>query len=134
MPFEGTRVETVADLSSKSSGTAVYVFIDGKKPSEFPECYNITRPNADPEKDWPWQTGAVIRVQWNKPLILEDWAITIMKIYPGRNYNFDFSVEALKDRPVLLWIPLDVFYGNVLKVFPRVRKAIMHFCGREEKG
>lgn len=41
LPFRGNKVEIIP---SQQKAVKLYVKIDGKKPHEFPTCYNITRP------------------------------------------------------------------------------------------
>ena len=49
--------------------------IDGKKPSEFPELYFITRPTDTFAVDWP----AVNSVSAEKPLLVEDWTLRVLE-------------------------------------------------------
>ncbi|MBN2127897.1 MAG: hypothetical protein JW741_00295 [Sedimentisphaerales bacterium] len=70
LDFTGNRVDVIAADAGKH--TPVQVFIDGKKPSAFPDAYAITRPSRI-HNIWP----SVIRVSWEKPLILEDWTVRI---------------------------------------------------------
>lgn len=74
LDFDGNRV----DLDCGPVVSPVAVRIDGKKPSEFPGCYAITRPNP-----WPWSKLFLSRVDHNTPLILEDWALTVTAVEDG---------------------------------------------------
>jgi hypothetical protein len=76
LAFEGNRVDVVA---AAGSGSAT-VTIDGKPPSAFPELYSFTRPNDVEGKDWPWAVGAMMRVDRQSPLLLEDWTARILSI------------------------------------------------------
>ena len=75
--FEGNRIDLV--LSGKAGTGTFAPLIDGKKPSQFPTAFVYTRPNNDPGKDWPWETGAAYRIQNNDP-IEEDWTLTCTAI------------------------------------------------------
>ena len=41
LPFTGNKIEIIP---AEQKNLKLYIKIDGKKPSEFPTCYNITRP------------------------------------------------------------------------------------------
>jgi GDSL-like Lipase/Acylhydrolase family len=69
--FTGNRVDLVA---AAGEGHAE-VRIDGKRPSEFPGCYYIARPAPR-----AWAPLAVIRVDHDTPLQVEDWTLTITKV------------------------------------------------------
>jgi hypothetical protein len=74
---DGNRIDLLA-ANSAARGVGklrASVRIDGKRPSEFPELYVITRPNDVPGIDWPWRVGSCIRVTWRTPLIVEDWTL-----------------------------------------------------------
>ena len=43
--FEGNRVDLIAGPKSDGNAPAAKVMLDGRKPSEFPEAYTITRPS-----------------------------------------------------------------------------------------
>jgi hypothetical protein len=81
LEFEGNRVDVIA-----ADGTArpAAVFIDGKRPSEFPEAYAFTRvthypQTTRPSAKWPM----MLRVQAGKPLLVEDWTLTLTELSPG---------------------------------------------------
>ena len=75
LEFEGTRV----DLISRAAGHApIKVQINGKRPSEFPGVYGFTRTTAYPQSSWP----CVLRVQWEKPLQVEEWTATLKNVGP----------------------------------------------------
>jgi hypothetical protein len=73
--FEGNRVDLLA--APGASGRSCRVLIDGKKPSELPGCYAITRPSGSYKMAfWP----AITQVTAEKPLVLEDWTLRITQI------------------------------------------------------
>jgi len=71
LDFDGNRV----DLLPARSGGRLSVRIDGKKPSEFPSMYAITRPTPN-----PWSPLALVRVDHASPLRIEDWTLEITKV------------------------------------------------------
>ncbi len=71
LEFQGNRIDLLA-APSDSPPAALQVLIDGKKPSQFPELYTLTRPSTV-HGIWP----GVIRISSEKPLILEDWRLRI---------------------------------------------------------
>jgi hypothetical protein len=84
LDFQGNRV--VALAAEGSEGTA-QVMIDGKKPSEFPECYTFTRPSGTKNIGWP----AIMRISWQKPPVLEEWTVTFSD-FNAENDDFKFTV------------------------------------------
>lgn len=93
LEFEGNRVDAIAAKTGERNTTsaAARILIDGKKPSEFPELYTITRPSAAVGVDWP----AIIQVSWQKPLIVEDWTAVITEINEHAS-KFKFEVFGSK--------------------------------------
>lgn len=88
VPFMGNRVDLISPPNAK--GAVAQVLIDGKAPSQFPQLYAFTRPNADANRDWPWATGAVIRVDAKAPLVLEDWTLTFNSVdLTGKVFGFE---------------------------------------------
>ncbi len=85
LPFEGNRVDA---LAAKTDGkpAAVAVRIDGKKPSEFPGAYRITRPAPG-----PWSPLTVSRIDHDAPLVPEEWTLKITKERDGGK-AWDFEV------------------------------------------
>lgn len=85
LEFEGNRIDAVAAKFNNQDSTSATILIDGKKPSAFPELYNITRPSDAPNVDLP----AIIQVSWEKPLIVEDWTARITEInYDASQFKF----------------------------------------------
>ena len=86
--FDGNRVD-VLPMAPKSKGAASAaggrVFIDGKKPSDFPAAYRITRPQPG-----PWSPLFLSRVDHDAPLVLEDWTLRVSHVSAdGKTWQFD---------------------------------------------
>lgn len=90
LEFEGNRIDAIATNNNINSASA-RILIDGKKPSEFPEPYTITRPSNAVGVDWP----AIIQVSSEKPLIVEDWTAKITEINQDSS-QFKFEVFGSK--------------------------------------
>jgi hypothetical protein len=91
LPFNGNRIDVVVPHSSDPQNGCM-VFIDNKKPSEFPEAYNFTRPNDTGEKGWIWNVGAPVRIQRKTPWINESFTLTFDSIDYGARF-FTFHVK-----------------------------------------
>ncbi len=99
LPFVGNRIDVISS-SAKPTGAIGIIRIDGRKPSEFPELYSMTRPNGqfaadwiespNTGKDWPWEVGAIMRVRSLTKLQVEDWTVTITRFRSST--DFDFTV------------------------------------------
>jgi hypothetical protein len=86
LEFDGNRIDI-------SGGGKAKVLIDGKKPSEFPECYRITRPSPG-----PWSALFLSRVDHTTPLVLEEWTITIHDVAAdGKSWKFDVKGSTTGD-------------------------------------
>jgi hypothetical protein len=70
--FKGNRVDAVC---KPGKAAAAAVRIDGKKPSEFPGVYALTRALAKPGGKWPVVAGFG---PGNRPLV-EDWTMAVRK-------------------------------------------------------
>jgi hypothetical protein len=81
LTFEGNRIDLIAAHTQESKLGTAKILIDGKAPSEFPELYYHSRPNAAPQVWWP----AVNRIGWEKPLVLETWTAKILECDPEKN-------------------------------------------------
>jgi hypothetical protein len=91
LPFEGNRIDVVT-THNPTSDNICSVFIDGKKPSEFAEAYNHSRPNDNGDKGWIWKVAAPVRIQRKAPWINETFTLTFDSI----NYEtrfFTYHVE-----------------------------------------
>jgi hypothetical protein len=84
LEFDGTRVEAIC-----KPGTAppAAVTIDGKKPSDFPGTFALTRAIAKPGGKWPVVAG----FGWEKPPVVEDWTMEV-KADPADDKLFTFAV------------------------------------------
>lgn len=91
LEFEGNRVDVIAAQTTNGKSHQARILIDGKKPSQFPELYTITRPSNTLGVDWP----AIIQVSWEKPLVVEDWTARITEINPDAS-QFKFEVVGSK--------------------------------------
>jgi hypothetical protein len=85
LEFEGNRVVALAAAGGK--GGLARVLIDGKKPSEFPDCYTVTRPGGTPHVGWP----ALKRIGREKPPVLEEWTAKLTGFNEAQD-DFQFSV------------------------------------------
>ena len=77
LEFEGNRVDLIAEASplANSARARIAIRIDGKKPSEFPGAYAITRPVPP-----PWSPLALTRVDHEAPLLIEPWTLTVTAV------------------------------------------------------
>ena len=91
LEFEGNRIDAIADKTFNGKAISARIAIDGKKPSEFPELYTITRPSVTLGVPWP----AIIQISSQKPLILEDWKAVITEINSDAS-KFKFDVVGSK--------------------------------------
>jgi hypothetical protein len=89
LDFEGNRVDLIA-AASGSAGTA-RVLIDGKKPSEFPDCIAFTR--TSPSQSF-WGP-ALLRVSSEKPREVESWTLKILEADDAAEH-LKFSVSGSK--------------------------------------
>ena len=88
--FIGNRIDLVG-LPMARGGSAS-VLIDGVAPSQWPQLYFVTRPNADPNRDWPWDTGTVTRVDHQSPQVLEEWTVVFTSVDDsGKIFGFDVA-------------------------------------------
>ena len=87
MIVEGNRI----DVITSKDGPSLEVFIDGKKPSEFPKLYQVSRTGYFPRMNWP----CLLRVQSQNPLLQETWTATLNNVSKDGK-NFDFKIEGSK--------------------------------------
>jgi hypothetical protein len=92
LEFDGNRVEALAAGPSSPRGKA-RVRVDGKAPSEFPGAYAITRPTPA-----PWAALALIRVDHDRPLIAEDWTLTV-ESFTDKPARWAYRVAGSKTGP-----------------------------------
>lgn len=89
--FEGNRVDLLPIEPKKKEGTPqggnARILIDGKKPSEFPGAYRISRPSPG-----PWSPLFLSRVDHDSPLALEDWTLKVKDVArDGKSWGFDVA-------------------------------------------
>ncbi len=92
LSFEGNRVDVLAAKADGKSKEAI-VRIDGKKPSEFPGAYRITRPQPG-----PWSPLTVARIDHDAPLALEEWRLKITSVKPDSS-GWEFQVAGSATGP-----------------------------------
>jgi len=91
LEFQGNRIDVVTRTTAQSGSASATVLIDGKRPSQFPDLYHLTRPSDSFHVDIP----AIIRVQSQAPLQLEDWSLFVTEINPEMT-RFKFQVYGSK--------------------------------------
>jgi hypothetical protein len=91
LEFEGNRVDLVAGAGP--SGTA-QIRIDGRKPSEHPECIAFTRTSLSQSRWGP----ALLRVSSEKPRQVEDWTLKIQEA-DDQAARLKFTVSGSKTGP-----------------------------------
>lgn len=87
LTFEGNRVDLIAEEGTPPKSPAK-ILIDGKKPSQIPQLYAFTRSSPYPNIHWP----CVMRVSWQKPLVLEEWTARITEATDDLKH-FRFTVR-----------------------------------------
>ena len=83
LEFEGNRIDAIASLGQPGSATAA-VLLDGKRPSEFRECYAFTRAYGPGMK--------VLCVFSEKTPLVEDWTLRVTDVGQAAK---SFSFEAI---------------------------------------
>lgn len=73
LEFEGNRVDVICRAGSAPPAA---VRIDGRRPSEIPELYCLTRTTAYPGLGWP----CLLRVTAERPRPLEEWSLTLSDV------------------------------------------------------
>ena len=85
LSFEGNRVDLLPARHEGGLSDAAQVRIDGKKPSEFPECYTIPRPQPG-----PWSPLALVRVDHPSPLQVEEWSLKLTEVREeGKHWKYE---------------------------------------------
>jgi hypothetical protein len=92
LEVEGNRVDALGGAAGEPS-RPLRVTIDGKSPSTFPGCYAITRP-----KPGPWSPLTVVRIDSEKPPVVEDWTLTIKSVTDD-SAKWTFDVTGTKTGP-----------------------------------
>ncbi len=78
LEFEGNRIEAIA---RDGLSFPIEVWVDGKRPSTFPEAYSFTRPSMTGGIQWP----AFKFARWESTPTVETWTATLS------NFNEDHS-------------------------------------------
>jgi hypothetical protein len=92
LDFDGNRVDLIATPSGKPGSARI--LIDGKKPSEFPECIAFTR--TSPSQSF-WGP-ALLRVSSEKPRAVETWTLKILEADDAAEH-LKFRVSGSKTGP-----------------------------------
>jgi hypothetical protein len=92
LEFEGNRVDLIASVSGLA-GTS-RILIDGRKPSEFPDCIAFTR--TSPSQSF-WGP-ALLRVSSEKPREIETWTLKVLEADDAAE-RLRFSVSGSKTGP-----------------------------------
>lgn len=86
LTFTGNRVDALPAPALAGVARSARVLIDGRPPSQH-ALYSFTRPQPG-----PWSTLALVRVDHDKPLVAEDWTLTVTSVRPdGKGWNYDVS-------------------------------------------
>lgn len=91
LEFQGNRIDLVTRSTTPSAIAAATVLIDGKRPSQWPTLYQLTRPSDAFHVDVP----GILRVQTKAPLQLEDWSLFITEVNSAMT-QFKFQVYGSK--------------------------------------
>jgi hypothetical protein len=87
----GNRVDLIC-AGRRDARTQVR--IDGRKPSEFPGLYGLTRTTSYPGTTWP----CLLRVTYQQPWQLEEWTLTLRGISADRK-TFRFTCAGSRTGP-----------------------------------
>ena len=79
LSFVGNRIDVIAQADAGPA--EAMVFIDGKRPSEFPGLHYHTRPSPTPVAGRP----AINRLDHQAPLQAETWTARILECDPGKD-------------------------------------------------
>ena len=87
IPFTGNRIDALPGAYdyTVTDEPVADVWVDGRRPSDFPEAYACTRPSAAPFVWWP----AFRVLRHNAPLVAEDWTLSVLESQPdGKKLRF----------------------------------------------
>lgn len=85
LEFEGNRIDALADVGAATGAASVR--IDGRKLSDFHECYYAARPSPG-----PWSPLFIMRIDHESPLELETWTYKVTSVAAdGKSWNFEVS-------------------------------------------
>jgi hypothetical protein len=88
--FDGTRL--VAVVKGDIGNAPIAVSIDGAAPSAHPRAWLHGRVGGPDCADWPWDCAAVLRVDNDRPLLDEEWTLSLSDVAPDGT-SFSFSVR-----------------------------------------
>ncbi len=74
LPFDGNRVELVAQNTGFNNQGWATIFVDDHKPTDFQGTWFYTRP-YDNMHAWPWNLGAWVETEHLKPPVKETWTL-----------------------------------------------------------
>lgn len=94
--FEGNRVEVVC---KPGAAPPTAVRIDGRKPAEFPELYGFTRAVTSPPGKWPVKWPVIAPIGSEKPLLVEDWTLSVKRENSADDKRFSFTLTGSKTGP-----------------------------------
>jgi hypothetical protein len=90
LEFTGNRIDIIAE---ESSSDPVQVWIDGRRPNEFPELYSFTRSDWYPEAAWL----TILQIESARPLLEEQWTAKILTSITSNGIPFlTFAVSGSK--------------------------------------
>jgi hypothetical protein len=93
VPFVGNRLDAIPSAFVDDNPMAD-VFIDGRKPSSFPEAYSLSRPSPTP---FGWMP-ALLTVEHTQPLVVEDWTLSVVESTPdGKTIRYRVSGSVTGD-------------------------------------
>ena len=94
LEFEGNRVDAIAGWADPYYRGVAEVRIDGQRPSERPELYQITLHSDTFSVDWP----GVNRIGAEKPLLVEDWTLRLDEVN-SEELRLRFTVAGSRTGP-----------------------------------
>ncbi len=90
LEFSGNRIDVIAEDSSPDP---IQVWIDGRRPSEYPELYDFTRVDWYPLAFWV----TILKIQAERPLLDELWTAKILTSTTNNGVPFlRFAVSGSK--------------------------------------
>ncbi len=89
LDFDGNRVDAIV-ANTLADNADLEVWIDGRRPSSFPELYTFNRVSAY-QSNWP----CLLRVQSAAPLVIEDWTLTLTEMSDDMK-NVKFTLQGSK--------------------------------------
>lgn len=130
LEFEGNRVVALAAAGSNGgvAKASARVLIDGKRPSEFPECYTFTRPSGTAGVGWP----AIKKITWQKPPVLEEWTATFRDFNDSQD-DFKFSVTGSITGPDGEGTGREKFVSNSGRIVIEPEDWVFAYCKQVSK-